>query len=135
HVVAIVALLEPANHAIATDLITDRGASVEEASQRELVVGLAGVTLGLEERDFVDAAFEDIEAGVVDLTGGHVDVARQCDAAIGRSMDAPDIDGESSVDEHPHVVVACEVEDLATPVLEVGTELGGEVVVVRAALI
>ena len=53
------------------------------------------------------------------------------DGAGRRAVDAAEIDGELSIDEHPHVVVADELQDLSAAVLEPVANLAGEAVVVR----
>ena len=50
-----------------------------------------------------------------------------------RAVHAAEIDGENTVDEHPHVVVTHEIESLAAGIGKLGVGLGIEVVVVRAA--
>ena len=58
----------------------------------------------------------------------------QIDSAFHRAVATTDIDHQAVVDEHPHIVIAAELEVLALDVLELGVNFHRETVIVLAAL-
>src|SRR6187551_701041 len=115
----------------------------QEVLQRESEIRRAGVALGLEERDLIDAALDQAKAdisGTVDGRGARGRQARATTMNRARAvfvtqdhaarLNAADVHRQLAVDEHPHVVVTAERELLATVVLKEIVELGGEVKVV-----
>lgn len=80
------------------------------------------MAFGLEHYDFVDAPDDQPEARCRGCIEG--------DAATFCTMDSAQVDGESAVDEHPHVVVAGEVQSFAACVLEPVVHFAGKVKIV-----
>src|SRR5208283_1495741 len=142
--------LSGGDDAVPTYAVADAGRGVEPA-ERQLVVGAGHVTLGLKDGDLIDVAGHHPKAarhcgavrrrrsvahrltrarrrGVVhaELGAGAV----EGDDAPQFIVDAAEIDGKLAVDEHPHVVVAAELELFAPVVLEPVVGLAGEAVVV-----
>src|SRR6187549_3001545 len=98
--------------------------SGQEVLQRESEIRRAGVALGLEERDLIDAALDQAKAdisGAVDGRGARGRQARattmnraravfvtQDHAARLNAVNAADVHRQLAVDEHPDVVVTAE---------------------------
>jgi hypothetical protein len=117
----LIADLPAGDHAIAADRLAV-GARRQEPGQGEVEVRLNGVPLGVEEEDLVDVPGSDREAGVPTGVERH---GRRL-----RRVDPSQVDGEAAVDVDPNVVVARELQLLASLVLEEVAQLRGEVEVV-----
>jgi hypothetical protein len=123
---AVVADLVRGLDAVAAEAVTG-ALRVREVGEGELVVGVGGVALGLEDDDLVDLADLQVEIGGL---GGV-----QGDAAALGAVDAAEVDGELLVDEDPDVVVPGEVELLSALVFEPVADLAREVEVLGVALV
>jgi hypothetical protein len=86
--------------------------------QRELVIALCGVALGLEEGDFIHAANRKIQRS---CRG-----AAQRDAAVLCRVYAAEVNGKSSVNEGPNIVVAGKVQYFTARVRELVSKLAGK---------
>ena len=133
-VVFVVALLARDDDAITAYRGADGLSGVEETGELEREVGTSEHAFGMEELDFVDAAFVDVEVGIVVhrdvvalfvLTDDVWDGLEGAASAL-EALHAAQVDEEFVVDEHPDVVVAPEGKGLATFILEIRVEFACE---------
>ncbi len=142
--------LTPGHNPVTTLGRTD-GVAGEEVVQRQPVIRVDELALGLEHHHLVDVPdghakvdaarrIRAIVEGVV-VPGQIVDVAdlagpvcTQDDPAHAPSVDPAEIDRQTAIDEHEDVIVTAEIELLPTLVFEPISQLAGEMEVVLGLL-
>src|SRR5690606_18129743 len=114
-----------------------------EPREREAIARLRGVALGLENDDLVDLALFEIQIELpvdgLGLRAGLVDLRRRPRAtvwleghrAFERRVHAAEVERELTLDEHPYVVVAAEVQHFAAAELEPVADLAREMEITR----